>query len=247
MYNWNDGTDVLVHHGIKGQKWGERRFQNDDGSLTVAGRQRYGVGTRLTNMGKNLGGLATRALAENKKRRNLSNYQNKDGSFNAAGKKRFNIQNDGYKDAYKKAQSDLKAAKAATRVEMKRQQRKSFEDIDDSALDKVFDNERAARATAKQAKIAYKNSDEYRHNKRGEQAAWKAQRREAIRNTSRGARIGVYLLSGPIGLYNYNSLRASGVSGGSAAAQAIVLNSLTGGLGNLVYSSIIGDKEKNKY
>lgn len=31
----------LYHHGIKGQKWGVRRFQNPDGSLTKAGRTRY--------------------------------------------------------------------------------------------------------------------------------------------------------------------------------------------------------------
>lgn len=33
----------LYHHGIKGQKWGVRRFQNVDGSLTAKGAKRYGV------------------------------------------------------------------------------------------------------------------------------------------------------------------------------------------------------------
>lgn len=33
----------IQHHGIKGQKWGRRRFQNEDGSLTAAGRKRYNV------------------------------------------------------------------------------------------------------------------------------------------------------------------------------------------------------------
>ena len=32
---------VLIHHGIKGQKWGVRRYQNEDGSLTAAGRKQY--------------------------------------------------------------------------------------------------------------------------------------------------------------------------------------------------------------
>lgn len=35
--------DYLEHHGIKGMHWGIRRFQNTDGSLTGAGRKRYGV------------------------------------------------------------------------------------------------------------------------------------------------------------------------------------------------------------
>lgn len=32
---------IIYHHGIKGQKWGVRRFQKKDGSLTPAGKKRY--------------------------------------------------------------------------------------------------------------------------------------------------------------------------------------------------------------
>lgn len=31
----------LTHWGIKGMKWGRRRYQNKDGSLTPAGKKRY--------------------------------------------------------------------------------------------------------------------------------------------------------------------------------------------------------------
>ena len=34
----------LAHHGIKGQRWGYRRWQNPDGSLTEAGYKHYGRG-----------------------------------------------------------------------------------------------------------------------------------------------------------------------------------------------------------
>lgn len=33
--------EFLAHHGILGQKWGIRRYQNSDGSLTEEGKQRY--------------------------------------------------------------------------------------------------------------------------------------------------------------------------------------------------------------
>ena len=35
--------DELYHHGVLGQKWGVRRYQNKDGSLTEKGKQRYGA------------------------------------------------------------------------------------------------------------------------------------------------------------------------------------------------------------
>ena len=38
------GYDYLEHHGIKGMKWGRRRYQYKDGSLTPEGKKRYGDG-----------------------------------------------------------------------------------------------------------------------------------------------------------------------------------------------------------
>lgn len=33
-------ADIITHYGIKGMKWGVRRYQNKDGSLTSAGKTR---------------------------------------------------------------------------------------------------------------------------------------------------------------------------------------------------------------
>lgn len=37
----SENTDELQHHGIKGMKWGQRLYQNKDGSLTPLGKKRY--------------------------------------------------------------------------------------------------------------------------------------------------------------------------------------------------------------
>ena len=43
------GGDFIEHYGVKGQKRGVRRYQNEDGSLTDLGRRHYGIFERMRN------------------------------------------------------------------------------------------------------------------------------------------------------------------------------------------------------
>ena len=57
----------LYHHGILGQKWGIRRYQNADGSLTDEGRKRYGYrDAKRAYNGKNTTQQAQRQLRNSK-------------------------------------------------------------------------------------------------------------------------------------------------------------------------------------
>lgn len=58
--------DYLIHWGIKGQKWGNRRFQYKDGSLTPEGRERYR---------KNFNKEYTKLLKSNKESKRVARAQ----------------------------------------------------------------------------------------------------------------------------------------------------------------------------
>lgn len=53
----------LKHWGIKGMKWGVRRFRNEDGTLTEAGKKRYSDDAELGYRDKDTGALSKEGLA----------------------------------------------------------------------------------------------------------------------------------------------------------------------------------------
>lgn len=69
MYIRSQYPNELYHHGIKGQRWGVRRFQKPNGTLTKAGEKRYQK--RLSEKAVIIGGQShfANARAENAKKR----------------------------------------------------------------------------------------------------------------------------------------------------------------------------------
>lgn len=101
----------LAHHGIKGQKWGVRRFQNEDGSLTSAGKKRYGaVGEAATKADK-----FAQYARENAEKFSKSKRTAKDARISERQAKRYEVLAKRYmdmsKDVSQISKKDLKEAK----------------------------------------------------------------------------------------------------------------------------------------
>lgn len=62
MYDNNE--TYLMHHGVPGQKWGTRRWQNPDGTLTPEGRAHYGVGDGNAYSGRGISKMGSIAKAK---------------------------------------------------------------------------------------------------------------------------------------------------------------------------------------
>lgn len=111
-----DGQE-FYHHGIKGMKWGRRRFQNQDGSLTPAGKKRYS-----SDVGE---AKATYKQAKKDYNKAFNSAYNKNiGSFSPI-KKHREASTKRWEDAIDKAEAvneakaNLKGAKAARKIERK--------------------------------------------------------------------------------------------------------------------------------
>ena len=76
--------DYLEHHGVLGQKWGVRRYQNKDGSLTAAGKKRLSTGS-----GNSLAGAVERYKARRAAKANVKAKLAKQKQAEEAGHEDF--------------------------------------------------------------------------------------------------------------------------------------------------------------
>ena len=75
----------LAHHGVEGQKWGVRRWQNPDGSLTPAGREHYGLSNLDMNAKYNVKDRTTRMSKYKQERKQLMKSLKQQGKLDNKG------------------------------------------------------------------------------------------------------------------------------------------------------------------
>ena len=115
----------LMHWGVQGMHWGERRYQNPDGSLTPAGRIHYGVG-KARDAGKTVGKAVGKAAVETGKVVGKAAV----ATGKAVGKEAVTVgRNVVYKHMPKVFMSDEQLARANARVNMERMMLSNKKDI----------------------------------------------------------------------------------------------------------------------
>lgn len=106
-YNYAYPSNELYHHGIKGQRWGVRRYQYADGSLTPAGKKRYQNGSeKVTSlMGTRVKELVNQTRTQITGRQYADGYLKK-GTTLARIQTTQNFENFAFYATYKKADMD---------------------------------------------------------------------------------------------------------------------------------------------
>ena len=123
MWQYNN-TNELYHFGIKGMRWGIRRYQNEDGTLTPAGKKHYG-NMSDDKLQKSLYKQVKKARAKQSDWSNQWNVNNTIGKYSKAVEDRYRKDTKKFQssDEYKKAMRKIaELDKKAERGEISRDQ-----------------------------------------------------------------------------------------------------------------------------
>lgn len=157
--------DYLMHHGVKGMKWGVRRYQNADGSLTSAGQRR-------------LYKKVKRAKSDNKRRELIRQHLNSEYA-NDRNKALQDFRNQVKKTADYDVKMDIEVDKLADKMakpiyekELKKW-KESIGEPSEKDKDKLYEAIKYDNVYWKAEKQIKDKNPQYRNNEKQQDALWK--------------------------------------------------------------------------